>query len=51
MKTRWETGATEITTDKLLEVVKDKERKYRLESDEYEKLISEIKGGNITNKH
>ena len=54
MKSRWE-SATEISSDKVLESVKDKERKYRLESDEYEKLISEIKGGNVntatTSKH
>jgi hypothetical protein len=43
LKERW-AGAKEIPADKVLEIVKDKETKYRLESDEYENLVNEARG-------
>ena len=43
LKERW-AGAKEIPADKVLEMVKDKEAKYRLESDEYENLVNEARG-------
>jgi hypothetical protein len=46
---RWD-SATEISREKVLETVKDKERKYRLECEEYENLLNEIKGP-ATPKH
>ena len=45
---RW-ANAKEISADKVLEAVKDKEAKYRLESDEYENLVSETRG--VAPKH
>jgi hypothetical protein len=40
---RW-SSAKEISADKVMETVKDKEAKYRLECDEYENLINEVRG-------
>jgi hypothetical protein len=45
---RW-SKATEIPSDRVLEIVKDKETKYKLESDEYETLVNETRGA--TPKH
>ena len=47
LKGRWST-ATEVPADKVLEVVKGKEVKYRMECEEYENLINETRGGSVS---
>ena len=44
LKERW-ASAKEVPAANVLETVKDKEVKYRLEADEYELLVSETRGG------
>jgi hypothetical protein len=43
MTERW-ANAKEIPADKVLEAVKDKEAKYRLECEEYENMVNEVRG-------
>jgi hypothetical protein len=53
MTERW-ANAKEIPADKVLEAVKDKEAKYRLECEEYENLVNEVRGaapGASADKH
>jgi hypothetical protein len=47
---RW-TNAKEIPADKVLETVKAKEARYRLESEEYESLVNETRGSAPAAKH
>ena len=50
LKARWE-SAVEVPAAKLTQLVQEKEAKYSLESEEYEKFLLETRGPAVASKH